>query len=173
MSCHGPDGAGNAAAGFPRIAGMEADYLLRQLHAYREGTRGGPIMKPIVANLSESDFENVAAYYASLKAPDIAVPTPDPALLAEGEWLAVNGNWDNEIPPCVSCHGPGGRGVGAEFPAIAGQHASYISAQLKAWQNGERQNDPQNLMKVVAERMSEREIEATAAYFAAQRPTAE
>lgn len=78
------------------------------------------------------------------------------------------GAWDREVPPCASCHGPNGRGVGATFPELAGQHASYLSAQFAAWKNGTRSNDPQNLMKGVAERLTDAEIQAVAAWFAAQ-----
>lgn len=70
------------------------------------------------------------------------------------------------MPACVSCHGPGGKGIGAVFPALAGQHASYIKAQLEAWKNGTRRNDPNNLMKVVADRLTDEEVQAVSEYFA-------
>lgn len=70
------------------------------------------------------------------------------------------------MPACVSCHGPGGRGVGVNFPGLAGQHASYITSQIKAWQSDKRANDPNRLMDAVAERLTEEEVAAVAAYFA-------
>ncbi len=173
VACHGPDGGGNAAAGFPRLAGLDAAYIARQIQAYREGARGAPVMAPIVAGLSETDVANVAAWYASLAVPK-ATPAPaDEALLEEGERLATRGNWANGVPACVTCHGPGGRGVDENFPPIAGQHATYLAAQLRAWKAGERKNDPLGLMKVVAQRLTDREIDAVAAWFAHQPPSAE
>jgi cytochrome c553 len=126
VACHGAEGAGNAQAGFPRLDGLDADYMTRQLEAFR----------------AEQD-----------------------PLLQEGEALALRGDWDRDLPACISCHGPGGRGVDEHFPALAGQHASYIAAQIQAWKNGTRRNDPLNLMKTIADRLSEHEIKAVAVYF--------
>lgn len=168
VSCHGLDGAGNPQAGFPRLAGLDAVYMARQIQAYRIGSRNNPIMMPIAKALTPAEADAVAAYYAGLPPPKVPAPQADAALLKEGEQLAQVGNWDKNIPACVSCHGPGGGGAGAVFPALAGQHASYTVAQLQAWRSGTRSSDPIQLMKVVAERMSDREIQAAAAYFAAQ-----
>ncbi|MDZ7802508.1 c-type cytochrome [Thiohalophilus sp.] len=164
VACHGTSGEGNASAGFPRLAGLNAEYLAKQLRDYREGSRTNPTMKPIAAALDEAASRDVAAYYASL------APAGDTAKGKDnttGRTLALRGDWDNTIPACVSCHGPGGRGVDPSFPALAGQHASYITAQLQAWREGQRRNDANDLMKVVANRMSDKQIQAVADYFAA------
>lgn len=168
VSCHGLDGAGNAQAGFPRLAGLDPAYLVRQIEAYRTGGRENPIMMPIAKSLTAAETDAVSAYYAGLPSPNAPAPPVEAALLKQGQQLAQVGNWDNNIPACVSCHGPDGSGAGSAFPALAGQHASYLKSQLQAWRNGTRSNDPNQLMKVVAERMSDREIQAAAAYFAAQ-----
>lgn len=165
LACHGMDGAGNAAAGFPRLAGLDAAYLEKQLHDFLNGTRNDPVMQPVAKAMSADDIRNASAYYAAQSAP-AAQPAADAALLARGERLALDGLWDKTVPACVSCHGPGGRGVGAHFPALAGQHAGYIAKQFAAWRDGTRGNDPQDLMKVVAERLPEADIAAVAAYFA-------
>jgi len=164
IGCHGADGGGNASAGFPALAGLNADYLARQLRDYRDDTRNNPIMKPIASALSEQERQDVAAYYASL------APVRNDATAkdnAPGQQLALRGDWENTIPACVSCHGPGGRGIDPDFPALAGQHASYITAQLRAWREGKRRNDDNGLMRVVAERMTDVQIQAVADYFAA------
>jgi thiosulfate dehydrogenase len=57
-------------------------------------------------------------------------------------------------------------GVGNSFPALAGQHASYLKAQLMAWRIGSRDNDPNQLMKGIAERLSEQQISAITEYYA-------
>ncbi|MDR9436835.1 MAG: c-type cytochrome [Thiohalophilus sp.] len=164
VACHGANGEGNASAGFPRLTGLNAEYLAKQLRDYRAGSRTNPTMNPIAAALDAAASRDVAAYYASL---DPAGDASKGKESAAGRTLALRGDWDNTIPACVSCHGPGGRGVDPAFPALAGQHASYIKMQLQAWRDGKRRNDANDLMKVVAERMSEEQIQAVADYFAA------
>jgi thiosulfate dehydrogenase len=164
VDCHGVNGQGNASAGFPRLAGLNAEYLAKQLRDFRQGSRSNPTMKPIAAALDDAARRDVAAYYAGL---DAAGDSTDVKASAGGRTLALRGDWDNTIPACVSCHGPGGRGVDPSFPALAGQHASYIKAQLQAWREGKRRNDANDLMKLVAERLSDQQIQAVADYFAA------
>ena len=69
------------------------------------------------------------------------------------------------MPACFACHGEGGTGVAPHFPSLAGQMSSYTRAQLKAWQAGSRDNDPQGLMKSVAIKMSDEEIAAVSLYL--------
>lgn len=168
IACHQADGAGNAALGYPRLDLLAEDYIIQQLQHYKAGHRQNPIMQPFARNLNEQQMADIAAYYGAQQA---AVPTPpatDAALLAQGEKLVHQGDWDRHIPACTSCHGPDNRGVGASFPALAGQHASYIESQLQAWRNGTRSHDPLNLMLAVAGRMTDSDIKAAAAYLAAQ-----
>lgn len=167
-ACHGPDGAGQAAANYPRLDILDAGYMAKQLRDLKEGSRQNPIMQPFALSLTDQQIEDTAAYYASQSA---SVPAPAAAnaeLLALGEKLATRGDWDRHLPACLSCHGPGNHGVGSQFPALAGQHASYIESQLRAWRDGTRGNDPLNLMLAIAERMSDTDIKAAAAYLAAQ-----
>ncbi|BAZ93701.1 cytochrome c553 [Thiohalobacter thiocyanaticus] len=165
VSCHGADGEGNPAAGFPRLAGLSDKYLSKQLRDYRQGTRSNPVMQPIAAALEQQQLLDVAAYYAG----QVPTNTADDAAPPDGgRKLALRGDWDNTIPACVSCHGPGGHGVDPYFPALAGQHASYIQSQLEAWRKGSRHNDTNDLMRVVAERLSQTQIQAVSEYFAAQ-----
>lgn len=65
--CHGPKGI-SASGAFPNLAGQKADYLAAQLKALRAKTRVAPVMNPMAANLKDEDIDNLAAYYASLKA---------------------------------------------------------------------------------------------------------
>ena len=92
----------------------------------------------------------------------------DEATLKRGQQLAERGDWSQYIVSCKSCHGPGNRGAGDVFPGIAGQHAGYIEAQLKAWKEGTRKNDPQDLMGSIARRMSDEDIHAVAVWLANQ-----
>lgn len=168
VACHGMDGAGQAQGKFPRLDILAADYITKQLHDFKDGKRNSPVMAPFVGMLDDEKMQNVAAYYASQNAQVPAPEEADDALLKRGEQLALRGDWDNYVPSCRSCHGPDNQGVGNTFPPLAGQHASYIAGELKAWQSGDRANDPQNLMLAVAERLSAEDIEAVSAYLAAQ-----
>jgi cytochrome c553 len=68
--CHSPAGAGNAAAGFARLSGQHADYVKKQLTAYREGSRTNDgdtsVMRTIASKLSDEDIEALAAYIQGL-----------------------------------------------------------------------------------------------------------
>jgi len=173
MACHGADGSGNNAGGFPRLAGLDAAYLASQMLAYNNGGRVSPVMQPNVDNFDEQQIRDLAAYYAAMPIPETTTAANvSDEVLALGEKLANQGDWDNYIPPCSSCHGPGNRGVGATFPAIAGQHPNYIRSQLNAWKSNQRNNDPNQLMTAVAERLTEEQIDAVAAYLGSQSATA-
>ena len=119
--------------------------------------------------MSTADLQivDVTAYFAA-QASTAPPEKVDPALAARGARIALSGLWEKDVPACISCHGPGGHGVGAHFPALAGQYASYIAKQLNAWRIGTRSNDPQDLMKGIAQRLSPADIAAVAAYFASQ-----
>ena len=170
-SCHGKDGGGMAS--FPRLAGMNAAYLLKQLQDFDSGSRGNAVMKPIAAALSPADRDAMANYYAALPIPAALAGTTAPAVpdASRGALLATRGVWSKGVPACVQCHGPGGVGVGASFPAIAGQPSGYLASQLQAWQKGTRKNDPLELMQHLSRSLSAAEIKAVSDWFARQPAT--
>ncbi|VAW50149.1 Cytochrome c4 [hydrothermal vent metagenome] len=65
--CHGGAGVGLTQE-FPNLAGQQSAYLVKQLQAFKSGARNNPTMKAMVAGLTDSDMENLAAYYSSLSA---------------------------------------------------------------------------------------------------------
>lgn len=165
-SCHGVDGGGNAQAGFPALVQLPQTYFIKQIADFKSGTRSNPLMTPIAKAMSAEDAESAARYYASLPPLKTQPAAGDPAVIAHGENLAVNGAWDRQVPPCFKCHAVGGLGVPPVFPPIAGQHASYTVNQLQAWKTGVRTNDPQKLMTTVAENLTDAEIHSVAEYLA-------
>lgn len=171
LSCHGAHGNGEADAGFPRLAGLDAGYLQRQLEAFADGSRSNPVMKLQASALTEAERAALARYFSQLsaKAPAgaPAAPAKDPDVL--GETLALRGRWSQQLPACVQCHGPHGGGVGANFPPLAGQPASYLAAQLKAFREGSRHNDPMGLMRGIGRSLDDRDIDAVSQWFAARR----
>lgn len=168
QACHGEDGGGTAAAGFPRLAGLDAGYIQQQLMNFRSGKRSHDVMQPIAKALSKKEIALIAAYYAALPVPASTPEGGEAALLSKGEAIAKIGDWDHEIPACFQCHGPDGKGMGASFPAITGQSAMYISSQISAIKSGTRSNDPAGLMKSVSDKLLADQVEAVSAYLANQ-----
>lgn len=159
--CHGVDG-NSVVPNFPKLAGQQKVYLLREMKDYRSGKRTSDIMTPFVAELGDDDLEKLAAYYAK------QTPTPgfvnNPGLLAVGKSLYLNGNSANDVPSCESCHETDGSGSG-KFPRVAGQHSEYTLDQFRLYATGKRTNGAR-VMKAVAERMTEAETRAVAEYMA-------
>jgi len=162
--CHGADG--NSTVGnFPKLAGQGERYLLKQMYDQKEGRREIVEMTGILDGLSDQDLADIAAYFA---AQTTTVGQAKADLVEEGRKLYRAGNPATKMAACIACHGPSGKGMAAAaFPALSGQHTEYTVAQLKAWRSGERSNDGDTrMMRSVAARMNDREIEAVASYIA-------
>ena len=166
VTCHGADGEGMAAAGFPRLAGLSADYLKKQLADFASGERANPIMQPLAAALSTEEANAVITMLANKPRPQVERISRAAAAQETGAVLALRGAWERNIPECVACHGLSGVGVGKAFPPLVGQSAQYLSSQLIAWQQGLRKNDPNDLMGHIARSLTAGEITAVSAYFA-------
>ena len=170
-ACHGADGNSTAPAN-PKIAAQGADYLNKQLRDFKAAggkkpLRESPIMNGMVATLSEGDMKGLAAYYSGQALKPAAAADKD--LAAAGQKLWRGGDMANGVPACAGCHGPAGAGVPAQFPRLGGQYADYIAAQLTAFREGRRANDPNSMMRGVAARMTDRQIRAVAEYAAGLR----
>lgn len=172
-ACHNADGSGQPAAGFPRLAGLPAAYLLKQLDDFASGARRNATMQPVASGLSPAERAIMAGYYSKLPVPAPTSPAPsmDAAQQALAQTLATRGRWSKGLPACQQCHGPGGVGVGDHFPPLAGQSAVYIANQLHDWQNGTRHNDPLQLMQTVAGKLDAADIAAVSAWYASQPDT--
>jgi cytochrome c553 len=170
-ACHAADGNSIAPAN-PKIAGQFPEYLHKQLVDFKakpgaKPARENAIMNGMVANLSESDMRNLAAYFSGQKLKPALAGDKD--LAAAGQKLWRGGNAEKNVPACSGCHGPSGAGIPGEFPRVGGQYAEYIATQLKSFRDGARANDPNGVMRGVAARMNERDIRAVAEYAAGLR----
>ena len=162
-ACHGADG-NSASADFPKLAGQHEEYLYKQLKQFKSGERPNAIMVGQVAGLSDQDMQDLAAFYASQT---IKGGTADETKVELGKAIYRGGNTASGVPACMACHGPNGAGnPDAKFPALAGQHAKYTAAQLRAFRAGERANDAGKMMRNVAAKMTDAEIDAVAEYIA-------
>lgn len=170
-ACHGADGNSQIAVN-PKLAGQIPEYLHKQLSNFKaaagkKAERDNPVMAGMVANLSAEDMRNLAAYYAAQAANTGAAKSRD--LVALGQKIYRGGNAGKGVPACASCHGPNGAGMPAQYPRLAGQHAEYTEAQLKAFRTGERANDPNTAMRGTAAKLSDREIQGVSDYIAGLR----
>ncbi|MGH1536554.1 MAG: c-type cytochrome [Gammaproteobacteria bacterium] len=170
-ACHGVAGVSVNPA-WPKLAGQGEKYLVDQLHLFKEKVRVNTLMNPQAENLSEQDIEDISAYYASLPA-NKGSADPDKEFQGEklhviGERIYRGGNTETGVPACMSCHAPDGVGnAPAKFPQLAGQHAVYTAAQLRAYRSGARYqpDDNLNMMKEIATYLSDTEIDAVAEYI--------
>lgn len=162
LACHGVDGNSVAAAN-PKLAGMNEEYLYKQLSEFKSGARKNPVMGGIVKDLTDTDMKNLAAYF-SLQQPKPGT-AKDAELAKHGEKIYRGGVLGAGVPACASCHGPQGKGIPTQFPRLAGQHADYIYAQLNAFRVGARANDAAKMMRTIAAKMTDADMKAVAAYI--------
>ena len=160
-ACHAADG-NSINPIWPKLAGQHAEYISKQLNDFKAGNRKNDQMSPMAANLSEEDIADLAAYFASQK---IKHGKTDPAMLELGQKIYRAGDINAGVPACLACHGPTGRGNPAAFyPALGGQYATYIQAQLKAFREAARTNDVNEVMRTIVGRMTDEEIKAVSEY---------
>lgn len=161
-ACHGTDG-NSASADNPKLAGLDAEYLRRQLSDFKSGKRKSAVMGAIVAALDGDAMQALAEHFAEQKISD--TPGVDAAQAAKGKVIFEDGIVGSAVPACSGCHGSDGSGD-AKYPRVAGQHMAYVEKQLLAFKTGERANDLKGAMGAVAKRMTEAEIHAVAHFVA-------
>lgn len=169
VACHGTDGNSPSDI-YPKLAGQNARYLEKQLHDFQLGAktegkegRNNAVMWEQSKNLTEQQIADLAAFLSSQKTE--AGVTQEQFVVA-GQKLFRGGDAERGIAACIGCHGP--RALGndpARFPQLSGQHPAYLISQLQAFRAGERANDPNGMMRLLAARLSDKQIEALAHYL--------
>jgi len=166
-ACHAADG-NSATPANPVLAGQHADYIVKQLADFKANkTRKNPVMLGMAAPLSPQDMQNLGAYFEGQKPKPRAAK--DAALVKTGQQIYRGGILAKGVAACSSCHGPSGAGIPAQFPRVAGQFSEYSVAQLQSFRTGDRANDPNSMMRVIAGKLSDNEIKAVAEYIAGLR----
>jgi cytochrome c553 len=169
-ACHGNDG--NSVIDInPKLAGQHASYIVKQLENFKlAATTGGKegrnnaVMNGMAAPLSTQDMLDLAAFFSSQTATDGATPED---VLEAGQRLYRGGDSEKGITACIACHGPRGNGMGlANFPDISGQHTAYIKSQLEAFRSGQRNNDPNGMMRDIAKKLTDEDIKILSQYVA-------
>lgn len=181
--CHGEDG-NSVMPAFPKLAGQHQNYLLKQLQAFKKGERNSPMMAPLAMGLDDKTMEEIADYYSAQKIsanPVPSVPAGDDEesaktdeqknaelaeLLKQGSDLYRNGNLTREVSACIACHGPYAEGnKPAAYPALHSQHADYLLKALTDFKTGARSNNRENMMHMIATKMTDEDIKAVAFYI--------
>jgi len=170
-ACHNPDGNSTVAAN-PKLAGQNADYLFKQMMNFKsvdgkQPERVNAVMNGMIAPFNEEQMRDLAAYFSSQKQKGELAKNRDTIEL--GQKLYRAGNMGKGLPACAACHGPTGAGIPAQYPRVGGQFADYIEAQLKAFRDESRANDPNKMMRMVAIKMTDVEIKAVSDYIAGLR----
>ena len=155
--CHGARGMSQANA--PNLAGQYSTAIYKALADFKSGARASAIMMPLVADLTDRDMRDLAAYYAYL-------PRVHDDRVSDGgaPQIVTAGAPMRNIPPCGACHGELSSKIGA--PWLEGQPADYLHAQLDAFASGTRRNDIDQQMRNVARGMTAAEITAASRYYA-------
>lgn len=169
-ACHNADGNSLISMN-PKLAGQHEKYLVKQLTEFRlasqtagEKGRNNAIMNGMAAALSDQDIKDLAAYFSS--------QTPKEGETAEkyidaGQALYRGGDESRGIPACLACHGPAGNGSSLSgFPDISGQHAEYTKSQLMNFRSGQRHNDMNGMMRDIALKLTDEDIDILANYVA-------
>jgi cytochrome c553 len=162
-ACHGADG-NSVNPVWPSIAGQHPAYIVRQLEAFKDGSRTEPLMLGQAMLLSDEDMRNLAVYFSEMTTATKVIA--DPSTLDYGARLYRGGKRENNTPACIACHGPNGRGnPAASYPSLKGQYAVYIAKQLREYANGTRRSDGvTRVMRDIAAKLSEEDIVAVSSY---------
>ncbi len=176
---------------YPKLAGQHHNYIVQQLKDFQasylkeeemqDSLRQDanmmayvtqPMLEPAPGKerqvLDSELVEHIAAYFSAQK-PNYGIA--DEELAERGAQIYHGGDLERNIPACAACHSPTGQGNGpANYPKIAGQHATYTEAQLNKFKSSERRNDPARMMRDIAERLSDAEIKAVASYIEGLQP---
>ena len=158
-SCHGARGEGN---GFdaPRLAGLPAGYLQKQMEDYAMGLRPHEVMRDAARFLDSHERVRVANHFAALPPqafPSETQPATDEAIAAATPGLYAGA--------CQQCHGVEGVGT-VNGPPLNAQPAFYLTQQLQDWQVSKRRNDGNHVMLKAAQQLKPAEVRQLSLYLA-------
>jgi cytochrome c553 len=162
-ACHG-NGGNAVVTMYPKLAGQSAEYIVKQLAEFKDGTRKDPVMSGMAAPLSEQDMVELGAYFAAQKS---TVGNGKGSDIGRKIYFGGKTNHVNQsVTACAACHGATGKGMAkAGFPSLANQNVEYITSQLNKFRSGERANDNNSMMRKVAIALSDDDIAELSQYI--------
>ena len=161
-ACHGVDG-NSAISANPKLSGQHPEYLYKQLTNFKSGARANAVMSGMAGMLSDADMHSVAEYFSNQTLSLGQAKTNGSGSLGEKIYRA--GIQANAVPACASCHGPSGDGLPIKYPRLSGQHSEYVLNQLRQFRLGARANDEAKMMRTIAAKLTDQEMEAVADYI--------
>jgi|TARA_B110000438_G_C15592896_1_gene554675 cytochrome c553 len=162
IACHAIDGNSVISVN-PKLAGQHAAYISKQLNNFKSGLRENIVMAGMVANLTEEDMINLGNYFSEQ---DILLSSAQKNGVGSlGENIFRAGIKSKGVAACAGCHGPSGHGIPDKYPRLNAQHSEYTLAQLNAFRLGLRKNDPEAVMRTIAQKLTEQEMQSVADYI--------
>ena len=161
-ACHAIDGNSVITAN-PKLAGQHPEYLYKQLTNFKSGERANAVMSGMAGMLSDADMHAVAEYFSKQTLNLGQAKTNGAGSLGEKIYRA--GIQANNVPACAGCHGPSGDGLPVKYPRLGGQHSEYVLNQLRQFRLGTRANDEAKVMRTIAAKLTDQEMEAVADYI--------
>ena len=162
IACHGIDGNSPLPAN-PNLSGQHAGYITKQLMQFKNWERDNAVMKGMVENLTEQDMINLGSYFEQQKQNLLFAKSNGENSLGEKIYRA--GVATKGLPACASCHGPAGHGIPDLYPRLNSQHAAYTISQLNAFRLETRMNDNAMMMRTIAQKLTDKEMNAVADYI--------
>ena len=162
IACHAIDGNSSISMN-PKLAGQHSAYITKQLMNFKNGSRENAVMAGMVASLTEDDMKNLGLYFSMQSLKLSSAKTNGKGSL--GEKIYRGGLSDKGVPACASCHGPAGHGVPDVYPRLNGQHSEYSLSQLNLFRLEKRSNDEGMMMRTIAQKLTEKEMQAVSDYI--------
>ncbi|MFP3677282.1 c-type cytochrome [Pseudomonas sp. SIMBA_041] len=159
--CHGQTGESFSPL-FPKLAGQQKEYLKLQLADFKDHARSDKTGTQYMwgfTHLTQTQIAELADYFSSQSPMKADADTPD----ARGELIFRQGLPGAGVAQCSSCHGADGQGDGP-IPRLAGQHAAYMSRQIKVLQQTELR--PRDALMKQHHSLSDADAESVAHYMA-------
>jgi len=160
QKCHGKDGISDEND-TPNIAGLSRAYAFKQLFDYKYGRRKDKVMRRRCEKVTDQDLADMAAWYETMKMEPmmgVAASKTVPVLVNKGDMKRL-------LLPCETCHNAKGEGRGQLVPSIGGQKREHFIDTMTAYKEADRKNDDYGVMRFIAERLSDDEIEQLALYY--------
>ena len=162
IACHAIDG-NSAISANPKLAGQHAAYITKQLNNFKSGLRENVVMAGMVANLTEKDMINLGRYFSEQVI--LLSSAQKNGVGSLGEDIFRAGIKNKGVAACASCHGPSGHGIPDKYPRLNAQHSQYTLSQLNSFRLELRKNDPESVMRTIAQKLTEQEMQAVADYI--------
>jgi len=179
--CHGEFGQGSLDGEYPRLAGMDQEYLIKELRSFKERKRLNIPMVPYTNDreLPEEDIQAVVAYLRSIKLPTKLPPLDEESFdalerLKAGKQVINIARYPGDIEKgralykteCESCHGKDATGDSKkDAPMLAGQHSQYLLKQIGHFAQAERVHDDEPDDAMIFSSFSEQTVSDLLAYL--------